>query len=187
MGARKPSHSMPPGPMFDNRRPENPARWQCTSDRMRCWDVAGQVTHPLLAQPRTPAQPRSSGNSPMLWMQPGGGSGERQASMQHQQLPSATPFQAMQQMQLEGGLLAQQRAMIRQQVQAQQVCAHKFASFTHQFTVPNMQHAMQFCNTVHLLPLDGEVIACDPATMVARLSSWSMWWEQQPEIQSLLQ
>jgi len=81
------------------------------------------VPHTAGAQQRTspaaPAQPRSSGNSPMLWMQPGGGGG---SSRDHQPfLPQPTPFQAMQQMQLDGGMLAQQRAMIRQQVQAQQV------------------------------------------------------------------
>ena len=77
-----------------------------------------QVPHPVGAPPRTPAQPRSSGNSPMLWMQPGGGGGYGD----HQPFPQQpTPFQAMQQMQLEGGPLAQQRAMIRQQVQAQRV------------------------------------------------------------------
>ena len=86
----------------------------------------------MASQPRTPmapAQPRSSGNSPLLWMQPPGGSGgggERHPSLQlqqQQQSAAATPFQAMQAMQLEAGLVAQQRAMIRQQLQAQQVCA----------------------------------------------------------------
>ena len=79
-----------------------------------------QVPHAVGAQPRTPAtpaQPRSSANSPMLWMQPGGGGGG-----DHQPfLQQPTPFQAMQSMQLDGGLLAQQRAMIRQQLQSQQV------------------------------------------------------------------
>ncbi len=90
---------------------------------MRCLRTLMQVPHTAGAQqrsPAAPAQPRSSGNSPMLWMQPGGGGagggGEHQPYLQQ-----PTPFQAMQQMQLDGGLLARQRAMIRQQVQAQQV------------------------------------------------------------------
>jgi hypothetical protein len=83
----------------------------------------------MVAQPRTPAtpaQPRSSGNSPLLWMQPpsGGGGTECQPSLhlqQQQHSAASTPFQAMQAMQLEAGLVAQQRAMIRQQLLAQQV------------------------------------------------------------------
>ena len=87
-----------------------------------------QAPHGAVAQPRTPAtpaQPRSCGNSPLLWMQ-APGSGERQQSLQLQQQQhsaASTPFQAMQAMQLEAGMVAQQRAMIRQQLQAQQVRA----------------------------------------------------------------